>query len=277
MNNLQKEKVLIQGSDSFLGKSFANYLDSKNLQVLRVCSANSNNYELESLERLITEKNPIYFFDYQFKLVSSKNSDYEIYDEHTFFNAQNNLISILNKTNEINKQVYLFSSRYVEENKSTYSNLKLKQENIYKSLLNKNIFFEVFRLNTILGSGDKNLNRAIPHFFNSIFNCQKAVFESTGSQAANFSFIDDVNWFVYKKVFQSENVVLNNFSCTYFDLIHYISGYVIENFDYEHSVEWAEGRKSPYKFDVPAEVTQDIHKIVNWYFENMEEIKLLNG
>jgi nucleoside-diphosphate-sugar epimerase len=277
MTNLLKEKVLIQGSDSFLGKSFANYLESKSLQVLRVCSANSNNYELESLERLIKENNPKFFFDYQFKLVSSKNSDYEIYDKHTFFNAQNNLISILNKTNENNKKVYLFSSRYVEDNKSTYSDLKLKQENIYKSLLNKNIFFEVFRLNTVLGIGDKNINRAIPHFFYSIFNFQKAVFESTGSQPANFSFIDDVNWFVYKKVFQSENVVLNNFSCTYFELIQYISNYIIENFDYEHSVEWAEGWKGTYKFNVSDEVTQNIHKTVNWYFENMEEIKLLNG
>ena len=277
MSKLYKEKVLILGSGSFLGKSFANYLDKNNFIVLRVSSANSNNYDFGYLKNLVKENNPLYFFDYQFKLVSSKNADYEIYDKQAFFEAQNNLISILNKTSETSKKVYLFSSKYAVNNESTYSKLKLEQENIYKTLLNRNIIFEVFRLNTIFGQGDRNINRAIPHFFNSIFNNKKAVFESTGNRLANFSFVDDVNMFIYKKVFYNKNVTLNNFSCTYFELIDYISKYIIENFEYEHSVEWAGEKTISSELNVSDEISKNINKTVNWYFENMEEIKLLNG
>ena len=118
MSSPRKEKVLILGSDSFLGNSFANFLSTKDLEVLRASSANSNDYELQSLEIVIAEKNPLFILDYQFKLVSSKNKDYEIYEKQNFFKAQNNLISILNKTAEINKKVYLISSKYVENNNS---------------------------------------------------------------------------------------------------------------------------------------------------------------
>lgn len=277
MSNLHKEKVLILGSDSFLGNSFANFLSTKDVEVLRASSANSNDYELQRLEAVISENNPLYILDYQFKLVSSKNEDYVIYEKQNFFKAQNNLISILNKTKETNKKVYLISTKYVENNNSTYSNLKREQENIYKSHLNKNISFEILRINSIFGQGDKNLNRALPHFFYSIFNNRKAVFESTGNQKTNFSFVEEANRFVYKKAIQNKNVKLNNFVCTYYELINYISQIILENFAYEHSVEWAEEKKEDFKLDVSNEDSKNIHKTINWYFENMEEIKLLNG
>ena len=277
MSSLRKEKVLILGSDSFLGNSFANFLSTKDLEILRASSANSNDYELESLEIMIVENNPLYIFDYQFKLVSSKNEDYNIYEEQNFFKAQKNLISILNKIKEVNKKVYLISSKYVENINSTYSNLKREQENIYKSHLNKNISFEILRINSIFGQGDKNLNRALPHFFNSIFNNRKAVFGTTGNQKTTFSFVEEANRFIYEKAIQNKNVELNNFICTYYELINYISQIILKNYGYEHSVEWAEEKKEDFKLNVPSEASKNILKTINWYFENMEEIKLLNG
>ena len=71
MSNLHKEKVLILGSDSFLGNSFANFLSTKDIEVLRASSANSNDYESEFGSSDCRKQSFIYL-DYQFKLVSSK-------------------------------------------------------------------------------------------------------------------------------------------------------------------------------------------------------------
>ena len=90
--------------------------------------------------------------------------------------------------------------------------MKREQENIYKSHC-QNISFEILRINSIFGQGDKNLNRALPTS-SPIFNNRKAVFESTGNQKTNFSFVEEANRFVYKKQ-SNKNVELNNFVCTY--------------------------------------------------------------
>ena len=97
-----------------------------------------------------------------------------------------------------------------------------------------------------------------------------------GNKKSNFSFVEEANRFIYRKAIQNKNVELNNFNCTYYELINYISQTILENFGYEHSVEWAE-EKEDFKLDISSEDSKNIYKTINWYFENMEEIKLLNG
>ncbi len=261
-------KYLIFGSRSYLGSQFKKYLDEKNIVNYAIDANNSDNYSASNIVKILNSYEPTKIVDFKFLKVSSNDNDFIHFKEKDFFQPQMNLIQSINETNiRLNKLLYISTAG---SNTNLYTNLKRKQEKIYKKHLKNNKVLSILKLNTVFGPGDKSKTRLIPTFFYKILKDKYVELNINSNKNGDFIYIKNTMDKVYNCTLNID-LEIDIFRIKYKNLVQTLSYIIKSVFNYDHKILWNDKELNPIKVIENDKFYKNLIKTADWY---MNESKI---
>ena len=255
-------RVLITGSNGFLGNHLLNYLSHKNIDVFGIDISNS---EKKNSKTLVGDINDIKFINNIFKkkidiiFHFAALADINYCSDNPLEVVNGNIVNtvkLLNfaKKNKVKRFIFA-SSVYVNSNEgSFYKSSKIASESFIKEFNKKfNLNYTILRFGSLYGPGSDTSN-GVHRIIERALNENKILYEGDANAIREFIHIDDASSACYEIIdnkYKNKTIlVTGNSSIKIYDLLNIISEIMQLNKKIKFNKNKNEGHyiRTPYNF-----------------------------